>query len=184
MPQLGKKHSEETRLKMSLARKGKKSHWFGKHFSEEHRRNLGKAHKGTKASEETRLKMSKARKRENLSEETRLKMSESHKGNKHWNWKGGRYKHSGYIQVRAYEHPNANASGYVLEHRLIMEKRIGRYLNSYEVVHHINGIKDDNRIENLKLLPGNEHNTKVQKVYQENIELKKELEELKLQLVS
>lgn len=64
----------------------------------------------------------------------------------------GFYKHSaGYRLIFKPEHPNCTKSGYVFEHRLIMENKIGRLLNEQEVVHHINGIKDDNNIDNLKL---------------------------------
>ena|SRR3990167_9417979 len=63
------------------------------------------------------------------------------------------YKALGYILICNPKHPFSNNKGYVREHRLVMERHIGRYLNSNEVVHHKNGIKDDNRIENLELFP-------------------------------
>jgi hypothetical protein len=62
-------------------------------------------------------------------------------------WEGGR----GYKKERAPNHPNADCYGFVLQHRLVMEKYLGRFLDEQEVVHHKNGRRDDNRIENLEL---------------------------------
>lgn len=59
----------------------------------------------------------------------------------------------GYMKIRIPNHPFADNGGYVKEHRAVIEKAIGRYLKSKEIVHHINGIKLDNRIENLILFP-------------------------------
>mgnify|MGYP000146141604 CR=1 FL=1 len=64
----------------------------------------------------------------------------------------GRIRSShGYVLVRRPDHPSADSRGYVYEHRMIVEEREGRLLSSSEQVHHINGVKDDNRPENLHL---------------------------------
>lgn len=60
------------------------------------------------------------------------------------------YDGKGYVRVRAPEHPRAH-QGRVLEHTLKMERKLGRYLTNDEQVHHINGVKDDNRLSNLEL---------------------------------
>ena len=73
-------------------------------------------------------------------------------------WKGGRIKNlGGYIFISKHSHPYKNISGYVAEHRLVMEQHIGRYILADEHVHHKNHIRDDNRIENLELYTKNEH---------------------------
>lgn len=71
-------------------------------------------------------------------------------------WKGGRKLSWGYVMVYMPSHPK-QVKNYVAEHRLVMEKHLGRYLNSNEVIHHKNEIRSDNRIENLILTDPSEH---------------------------
>jgi len=67
-------------------------------------------------------------------------------------YKSGRIINTqGYILILKPDHPFSNIDGYVREHRLVMEQHLGRYLEPSEIVHHINEIKTDNRIENLAL---------------------------------
>lgn len=90
--------------------------------------------------------------------ETRKKIGISSKnrdhprGDKASGWKGGFFKTNGYLYIYSPNHPKATGKGYVVEHRLVMEKFLGRILSSKEDVHHKNGIKDDNRLENLELV--------------------------------
>lgn len=80
------------------------------------------------------------------------------KGERAGNWNGGRHKTvNGYIVVRQPDHPNSMKSGYVLEHVLLISEAIGRPLEKGEVSHHVNGIKDDNRLENLRLMSKTAH---------------------------
>lgn len=63
----------------------------------------------------------------------------------------------GYRYTKNKDHPNANKNGYVSEHRMVMSEHIGRPLLESEIVHHINGNKSDNRIENLVILTRASH---------------------------
>lgn len=63
----------------------------------------------------------------------------------------------GYRQLWMPDHPNAHLNGYILEHRFVMAESIGRPLRNDEVVHHRNGDKQDNRLENLQILSHAEH---------------------------
>lgn len=81
-------------------------------------------------------------------------------------WRGGTKLVKGYRHIRLYKGDSYYAmannalkrdAAYVLEHRLVMAKHLGRLLLNSEVVHHKNGIKDDNRIENLEIMRDKEH---------------------------
>jgi len=68
------------------------------------------------------------------------------------NWGGGRsVTDEGYVLLYRPEHPHADTHGYVREHRLVMEKQLGRYLTEDETVHHKFGNRADNRPERLEL---------------------------------
>lgn len=86
------------------------------------------------------------------------------KGDKNPCWNGGLRKTSGgyiyqwvsddhpFVQMRSSYQKNSN---YIMQHRLVMAEHLGRPLKKEETVHHINGIRDDNRIENLELWSSN-----------------------------
>lgn len=123
---------------------------------------------GKRHSAETKEKMRQARLKNNsakgrpLSPETKAKIRARRRrqprGHAAYAWKGGKYTNSkGYVVVYAPDHPYA-VKVYVLEHRLIVEQRLGRLLAPNEIVHHINGITTDNRPENLEVMTRGEHN--------------------------
>jgi len=99
-------------------------------------------------------------------------------GKKAPGWKGGRHIYGGYVEVWiSPDSPFAlMANGnHIVEHRLVMAKHLNRCLESWEIVHHINGIKTDNRIENLELVKVSEHYI----LHRQNNLLKKEVRKLR-----
>lgn len=113
-----------------------------------------KGFRGKHHTRETKEKISKAHKGKIVTQETRNKMSESKRLNKEGHKK---QRSDGYISVYYPTHPKATKGGYIFEHHLVMENHIGRFLNDNEVVHHINHIRNDNRIENLRLMTFKDH---------------------------
>lgn len=78
------------------------------------------------------------------------------------NWRGGRCINSkGYRITYIPGHHLANAEGWVPEHRLIMERTLGRPLSSSEIVHHIDGDKLNNEIDNLMLCTSHQEHTSI-----------------------
>lgn len=79
-------------------------------------------------------------------------------GEDHQNWKGGRItRKDGYILITTLLDEMFGGDQQTLEHRYVMAKKIGRKLTRNEHVHHINGDRSDNRIENLRILSMHEH---------------------------
>ncbi len=135
--------------------------------TEEHIRKWLDSRKEYRHSQETKKKISEANKGRIFTEEHKKKISENHAnmkginnpnygkklyGDNNPHWKGGKwYNGVGYIMVKV----RGRKPERIFEHRIIMEESLGRYLEPAEVVHHINGIRDDNRIENLMLFTNN-----------------------------
>lgn len=97
------------------------------------------------------------------------------RGLRNGKWIGGKKQNrKGYSLVRVYPedffYPMADANGYAFEHRLVMAKHLGRCLQRWESIHHKNGIKNDNRIENLELTMNGAHILAHHKGYQDGYE--------------
>ena len=132
-------------------------------LTEDHKRKISNALIGIKRSDEFKEKIRIANIGKKLSKEhidkialanTGKKRSEEFKNNirmdKHPLWKGGKSRDGrGYVLIKIANHPFSRGKGYIYEHRHIIEEQIGRYLQPQETTHHINGVKDDNRRENL-----------------------------------
>lgn len=72
-------------------------------------------------------------------------------------WKGGRRIHHDYVELYMPDHPMSSKDGYIREHRFIMAQHLGRLLEPWEDVHHIDGNKLNNDISNLEVLTRSEH---------------------------
>jgi len=106
-------------------------------------------------------------------------------GSNNSKWKGGRVKDSkGYILIWANPtntYYKMHAHSYILEHRLVMAQHLGRCLKSWEIVHHINHIRDDNRIENLKLHTMSDHQA-ITILEMENKKLEARIKKLEMEI--
>lgn len=125
---LGKKHSQETKDKISKSRENIE-------ISEETRRKLSATSTGRIKTEETKKKLSIAKTKE-----------------RHHSWKGGFMVYpNGRVFIRI------EKKKYKARARIVMEEKLGRLLLSNEIVHHINGDPSDDRIENLMLTNRGDH---------------------------
>jgi hypothetical protein len=133
-------YSDESKKKMSESRKGKIPWNKGKTCPQEIRDKISKSLTGIPLSLEHRKAVSQAMRGMNRSSKNPM-------------WKGGIKRTGKYVSITL---PNGI---YLNEHRYLMEKFLGRKLLPKEVVHHINGRRDDNRLENLVVMNESAHHS-------------------------
>lgn len=137
----------------------------GDTLSAEARAKVSASLRGRKLSPETIAKRSASVRGQKRSAEFRAFISAANRRERHPNWKGGRtINKNGYVAIPVDRRPG-RISRQMYEHRLIGERVLGRPLKYFgrshldnEVVHHINGIKSDNRNENLLICTARYHN--------------------------
>lgn len=138
----------------------------------EHIRKRMLNHIGAKRSLKTRENISKAKigKKINLSlkEYNRRKISWLGKNNPRWN-NGHKIEDHRYILIYMPNHPRKNNNGYVREHILVMEKKLGRFLTKQEVVHHLDCNPKNNDISNLYLFPNQSEHAKYHRMIEKAI---------------
>lgn len=143
-------HIIAEQLKISVGTVYNYLHKYNIPTKEPHQGMFGKEH-----SLETKMKLSKKNKGRRRSPETIAKISEAR------SVKGIGAKsidRKGYVKIFFPDHPQSTKDGYIFEHRLVMECVLGRWLRKDEDVHHINGVRNDNRKENLMVMTSKEHN--------------------------
>ncbi len=145
----GEKRSKKIKEKIGRKSKGRKGYWKKKSLSKEHRRKISEYEKGKKVPKEVREKISRAT-----------------SGNKHTQWQGGEiYRQNYYYLHNSLLDYRKKNKGYTKRARIIMERKIGRNLKKGEIVHHINGNKTNDKIENLYLF----HNKGSHTQYESNL---------------
>lgn len=161
---------------------GENNSFYGRHHTPETKAKISRANKGKLVGKANPFW------RKHHTPEVIALLRESTKarvGEKAANWKGGRRKSGGYIDIKIQPdnfYYRMARNGYVYEHRLVMAQYLGRCLYPWEIIHHKNGIKDDNRIENLELYPSQTGHLALTKMQQQIMELEKEVRFLKWQV--
>ena len=146
-PKRGCHLSEETKIKLRLANLGKK-------HSEYTKRKISRISRKHASDPAWRKRVSLGTKKAFLDPQKRLNVKIGNLNARRFNpnWKGGvTYKQNGYKLIFNPGHPNCGKAGYVMEHRLVMSNHLGRPLSQEEVVHHIDHDITNNSIENLQL---------------------------------